>query len=85
MTFEGHADRAPSPLPHREQGEALFAIKAASPELPSEAGIDLFAVPAGEVRGSGFDLSRFHRLSRMPAAGKTAPPVISPDGPQDAA
>ncbi|MEW2634288.1 hypothetical protein AB0903_22265 [Streptomyces sp. NPDC048389] len=84
MTFEGHTDRAPRPLPHREQGEALFAIQEASPELPSEAGIDLFAVPAGEVRGSGFDLSRFHRLSRLPAAGNSAPPV-SPDGPPDAA
>ncbi|MFE3861878.1 hypothetical protein ACFXPT_15745 [Streptomyces goshikiensis] len=85
MTFEGHADRAPSPLPHREQGEALFAIQEARLELPSEAGVDLFAVPAGEVRGSGFDLSRFHRLSRQPAPGNTAPPVDSPDDPQDSA
>ncbi|MFI7101897.1 hypothetical protein ACIBK8_21310 [Streptomyces sp. NPDC050161] len=84
MTFEGHIDRAPRPLPHREQGEALGAIQEASPELPSEAGIDLFAVPAGEVRGSGFNLSRFHRLSRLPAARNPAPPV-SPDDPQDAA
>ncbi|MFG2676428.1 hypothetical protein [Streptomyces sp. NPDC048445] len=68
----------------REQGEALFAIHEATPELPSEAGIDLFAVSAGEVRGSGFDLSRFRRLSRLPAAGNPAPP-ISPDDLQDAA
>ncbi|MEV0915726.1 hypothetical protein AB0I93_15855 [Streptomyces sp. NPDC049967] len=84
MPFEEHIDGPPGLLPHREQGEALLAINEATPELPSEAGIDLFAVPAGEVRGSGFDLSRFHRLSRLPAAGNPAPPV-SPDNPQDAA
>jgi hypothetical protein len=74
MTFEGHTDRAPRVLPHREQGEALLAIQEAAPEPPSEAGIDLFAVPAGEVRGGGFDLSRFHRLSRLPDPGNTASP-----------
>ncbi|WP_241563049.1 hypothetical protein [Streptomyces sp. E1N211] len=52
MTFEGHTDRAPRLLPHREQGEALLAIQEAAPKSPSEAGLDLFAVPAGEVQGS---------------------------------
>ncbi|WP_371773467.1 hypothetical protein [Streptomyces sp. NBC_01438] len=84
MPFEEHIDGPPGLLPPREQGEALLAIYEATPELPSEAGIDLFAVPAGEVRGSGFDLSRFHCLSRLPTAGNPAPPV-SPDDPQDAA
>ncbi len=51
MTFEGHIDRAPRLLPHREQGEALLAIRDAAPSAPSEEGIDLFAVPAGEVQG----------------------------------
>lgn len=84
MTFEGHADRAPRLLPHREQGEALLAIQEAAPELPSEAGIDLFAVPAGEVQGGGFDLSRFHRLSHLPTSGNGAASA-STDVPQDAA
>ncbi|MEV0494049.1 hypothetical protein [Streptomyces atratus] len=84
MTFEGHTDRGPRVLPHREQGEALLAIQEAAPEPPSEAGIDLFAVPAGEVRGGGFDLSRFHRLSRLPAPGNAASPGSAGD-PQDAA
>ncbi|MFF1894015.1 hypothetical protein [Streptomyces sp. NPDC058206] len=83
MTFEGHTDRAPRLLPHREQGEALLAIQEAAPELPSEAGIDLFAVPAGEVQGGGFDLSRFHRLSRLPDSRNAASPFSS--DPQDAA
>ncbi|MCF2434343.1 hypothetical protein LV779_02940 [Streptomyces thinghirensis] len=30
MTFEGHIDRAPRLLPHREQGEALLAIREAA-------------------------------------------------------
>lgn len=51
MTFEGHADRAPRHLPHREQGEALLAIREASPSAPSEEGLDLFAVPAVRFRG----------------------------------
>ncbi|MFJ3656599.1 hypothetical protein ACIPPR_25255 [Streptomyces nigra] len=84
MTFEGHTDRAPRLLPHREQGEALLAIQEAAPELPSEGGIDLFAVPAGEVQGGGFDLSRFHRLSRLPTSGNGAA-ATSTDEPQDAA
>ncbi|QHY98871.1 hypothetical protein SSPS47_27575 [Streptomyces sp. S4.7] len=84
MTFEGHIDRAPRLLPHREQGEALLAIREAAPSAPSEEGIDLFAVPAGEVQGRGFDPSRFHRLARLPAVpdGSTSP---SADGPPDAA
>ncbi|WP_328916340.1 MULTISPECIES: hypothetical protein [unclassified Streptomyces] len=84
MTFEGHTDRAPRLLPHREQGEALLAIREAAPTALSEESIDLFAVPAGEVQGHGFDLSRFHRLSRLPAApnGSVSP---STDGPPDAA
>ncbi|MFE0798761.1 hypothetical protein [Streptomyces sp. NPDC058812] len=53
MTFEGHIDRAPRLLPYREQGEALLAIREAAPSAPSEEGIDLFAVPAGEVQGRG--------------------------------
>ncbi|MFE5923657.1 hypothetical protein [Streptomyces sp. NPDC056468] len=84
MTFEGHTDRAPRLLPHPEQGEALLAIQEAAPELPSEAGIDLFAVPAGEVQGGGLDLSRFRRLSRLPASGNGAASA-STDDPQDAA
>lgn len=68
MTFEGHTDRAPRLLPHREQGEALLAVRETAPAAPSDEGIDLFAVPAGEVQGHGFDLSRFHRLSRLQAA-----------------
>lgn len=84
MSFEGHIDEPPGVLPQRDQGEALLAIQEAAPELPSEAGLDLFAVPPGEVRGSGFVLSRFHRLSRLPAPGRAATPLSS-DGPQDAA
>ena len=42
MTFEGHIDRAPRLLTHREQGEALLAIREAAPSAPSEEGIDLF-------------------------------------------
>ncbi|MGW8060850.1 hypothetical protein ACVV2G_00895 [Streptomyces ziwulingensis] len=78
MTFEGHIDRAPRLLPHREQGEAFLAIREAAPSAPSEEGIDLFAVPAGEVQGRGFN------LSRLPAAPNGA---VSPsaDGPPDAA
>ncbi|MER5689391.1 hypothetical protein [Streptomyces sp. NPDC002205] len=83
MTFEGHTDRAPRLLPHREQGEALLAIQEAAPEPPSEAGIDLFAVPAGEVQGGSFALSRFHRLSRLPVSRNAASPDSS--DPQDAA
>ncbi|MEU1406823.1 hypothetical protein ABZ471_31515 [Streptomyces sp. NPDC005728] len=84
MTFEGHTDRAPRLLPHREQGEALLAIQEAAPQPPSEAGLDLFAVAAGEVQGGGFNLSRFHRLSRLPVSenGADSP---STDGPPDAA
>ncbi|CAL9441649.1 hypothetical protein SUDANB145_02259 [Streptomyces sp. enrichment culture] len=84
MTFEGHTDRAPRLLPHREQGEALLAIREAAPATPSDEGIDLFAVPAGEVQGRGFDLSRFHRLSRLSVApnGSASP---STDGPPDTA
>ncbi|MGC5564857.1 hypothetical protein ACPYPG_18745 [Streptomyces sp. FR-108] len=84
MTFEGHADRAPRLLPHREQGEALLAIREDAPTAPSEEGVHLFAVPAGEVQGRGFDLSRFHRLSRLPAEpnGSVSP---SADGPPDPA
>ncbi|MFC8086095.1 hypothetical protein ACFWQ6_04200 [Streptomyces coelicoflavus] len=84
MTFEGHTDRAPHLLPHREQGEALLAIREAAPAAPSDEGVDLFAVPAGEVQGRGFGLSRFHRLSRLPAAPNES---FSPstDGPPDAA
>ncbi|MEU3260677.1 hypothetical protein [Streptomyces albidoflavus] len=84
MPFEEHIDRAPRLLPHSEQGEALLAIREAAPTAPSEEGIDLFAVPAGEVQGRGFDLSRFHRLSRLPATpnGSVSP---SADGPPDAA
>ncbi|MEW1629289.1 hypothetical protein AB0387_18065 [Streptomyces sp. NPDC089173] len=83
MTFEGRTDRAPRLLPHREQGEALLAIREAAPSAPSEEGIDLFAVPAGEVQGRGVNLSRFHRLSRLPAApnGSVSP---STDDPPDA-
>ncbi|MDF6045878.1 hypothetical protein LRD69_27840 [Streptomyces sp. JH14] len=84
MTFEGHTDRAPRLLPHREQGEALLAIRAATPKAPSEVGLDLFAVPAGEVQGGGFDLYRFHRLSRLPVAPNGAV-SSSTDGPPDAA
>ncbi|MGW0914568.1 hypothetical protein ACWD1Z_22855 [Streptomyces sp. NPDC002784] len=84
MTFEGHTDRAPRLLPHREQGEALLAIQEAAPEPPSEAGLDLFAVPAGEVQGGGFNLSRFHRLSRLPTSGSGAASA-STDDPQDTA
>ncbi|MBC9723958.1 MULTISPECIES: hypothetical protein [Streptomyces] len=84
MTFEGHADRAPQLLPHREQGEALLAIQEAAPEPPSEAGLDLFAVPVGEVQGGGFNLSRFHRLSRLPTSRNGAASA-STDDPQDAA
>ncbi|WP_327241749.1 hypothetical protein [Streptomyces sp. NBC_01320] len=83
MTFERHTDRAPRLLPHREQGEVLLAIQEAAPELPSEAGIGLFAVPAGKVQSGGFGLSRFHRLSRLPASGNAASPDSS--DPQDAA
>lgn len=81
MTFEGHTDRAPRLLPHREQGEALLAIREAAPSAPSEEDIDLFAVPAGEVQGRGFNLSRFHRLSRLPVEPNAS---ISPstDGPR---
>lgn len=84
MTFEGHTDRAPRVLPRREQGEALLAIQGASPEPPSDATLDLFAVPASEMRGGGFDLSRFHHLSRLPASGSPASPSSAGD-PQDAA
>lgn len=84
MTFEGHTDRAPRLLPHREHGEALLAIRDAAPAAPSEEDIDLFAVPPGEVQGRGFDLSRFRRLSRPPAAPKGAV-SSSTDGPPDAA
>ncbi|MFE5395951.1 hypothetical protein ACFQ9U_15515 [Streptomyces sp. NPDC056568] len=84
MTFEGHTDRAPRLLPHREQGEALLAIRDAAPMAPSEEGIDLFAVPAGEIQGRGFDLARLHRLSRLLEApnGSISP---STDGSPDAA
>ncbi|WP_217171159.1 hypothetical protein [Streptomyces sp. AC512_CC834] len=84
MTFEGHTDRAPQLLPHRAQGEALLSIQEAVPRPPSEVGVDLFAVPAGEVQGSGFDLSRFQRLSRLPAS-ENGSPSSSSDGPPDAA
>ncbi|MBB5940214.1 hypothetical protein [Streptomyces zagrosensis] len=84
MTSAGHTDRVPRLLTHREQGGALLAIQEAIPKAPSEVGLDLFAVPAGEVQGGGFDLSRFHRLSRLPASPNGA---VSPstDGPPDAA
>ncbi|MBW1595898.1 hypothetical protein HPT28_02320 [Streptomyces sp. JJ38] len=83
MPFEQHIDRAPRLLPHSEQGEALLAIREAARRRPAK-GIDLFAVPAGEVEGRGFDLSCFHRLSRLPATpnGSVSP---SADGPPDAA
>ncbi|EST26751.1 hypothetical protein [Streptomyces niveus] len=55
MTFKGHIDRAPRLLPHREQGEALLTIREAAPSAPSEEGIGLFAVPAGEVQGRDFN------------------------------
>ncbi|WP_415941962.1 hypothetical protein [Streptomyces sp. 067-1] len=84
MTFEGHTDRAPQFLPHRAQGEALLSIQKAVPRPPSEVGLDLFAVPAGEVQGSGFDFSVFHRLSRLPAP-ENGSPSSSSDGPPDAA
>ncbi|WP_371602296.1 hypothetical protein OG345_05240 [Streptomyces sp. NBC_01220] len=84
MTFEGHTDRAPRVLPRREQGEALLAIQEASPEPPSDAGLDLFAVPAGAVQGGGFDLFRFHRLPCLSASGRPASPSSAGD-PQDAA
>lgn len=84
MTFEGHTDRAPRVLPRREQGEVLLAIQEAAPEPPSDAALDLFAVPAGEMRGGGFDLFRCHRLSRLPASGSPASPSSARD-PQDAA
>ncbi|MCV2458278.1 hypothetical protein OEB94_03130 [Streptomyces sp. ICN988] len=84
MTFEGHTDRALRLLPHREQGEALLAIREAAPKAPSEVGIDLFAVPAGEVQGGGFDLSRLHRLSRL-SASENGSAWPSTDGPLDAA
>ncbi|MEU2911847.1 hypothetical protein ACFYM3_13950 [Streptomyces massasporeus] len=84
MTFEGHTDLALRLLPHREHGEALLAIQEAAPEPPSEAGLDLFVVPAGEVQGGGFNLSRFHRLSRLPTSGNGAASA-STDDPQDAA
>ncbi|MFD3876654.1 hypothetical protein [Streptomyces microflavus] len=66
------------------RAKRLLAIQEAAPTAPSEEGTDLFAVPAGEVQGRGFDLSRFHRLSRLLAApnGSVSP---STDGPPDAA
>ncbi|WP_329295967.1 hypothetical protein [Streptomyces pseudovenezuelae] len=84
MTFEGHTDLASRLLPHREHGEALLAIQEAAPEPPSDAGLDLFAVPAGEVQGGGLNLSRFHRFSRLPASRNRAASA-STDDPQDAA
>jgi hypothetical protein len=84
MTFEGHTGRAPQVLPHRQQGKALRAIQEGAPEPPGKAGLDLFAVPAGEVRGGGFGLSRFPRLCRLPPPGNPASPSSSGD-PQDAA
>ncbi|WP_432166996.1 hypothetical protein [Streptomyces sp. bgisy031] len=84
MSVERGTDGAPRLLPHREQGEALLAIREAAPKAPSEVGIDLFAVPAGEVQRSGFDLSRFHRLSHLPTVPNGAV-GSSTDGPPDAA
>ncbi|MFJ2174918.1 hypothetical protein ACIOHE_18740 [Streptomyces sp. NPDC087851] len=84
MTFEEHADRAPCLLPHRERGEALLAIREATPSAPSEVGIDLFAVPAGEVQRHVFSLSRLRRLARLPVE-PNASVSLSADGPPDAA
>lgn len=84
MIFEGHTDRAPRLMPPRAPGEALLAIQEAAPKPPSEAGLDLFAVPVGEVQRGGFNLSRFHRLSRLPVSEDGAV-SSSPVGPPDAA
>lgn len=84
MTFEGHTNRALRVLPRREQGEALLAFRVACPEPPSEAGLDLVAVSAGEIRGGGSDLFRFHRLSCLSASGSPASRSSAGD-PQDVA
>lgn len=84
MTFERHTDRALRVLPRREQGEALLPFRAAAPEPPSEAGLDLVAASAGEIRGGGSDLFHFHRLSCLFASGSPASHSSAGD-PQDAA
>lgn len=84
MTFEGHTDRAPRLLPHREQGEALLTIRGQPRRHPAKRASASSLCPPVRFRGVASTLSRFHRLSRLPAVpdGSTSP---SADGPPGAA
>lgn len=64
MTFEGHIDRAPCLLPHRERDKALV-IPEAMPRPPDPAGTNLIATPADEARCAGSE------PFRLPAPGTT--------------